>query len=42
MGGMLTVQSEGLEKGATFTLELPLVINKSGPAVQETARLLVN
>jgi signal transduction histidine kinase len=42
MGGMLTVQSEGLEKGAMFTLELPLVLNKSGPAVQETARLLAN
>jgi signal transduction histidine kinase len=42
MGGILTVQSKGPEKGATFTLELPLVINKSGPAAQETARFLVN
>ena len=42
MGGILTVQSKGLENGATFTLELPLVINKSGPAAQETARFLAN
>jgi signal transduction histidine kinase len=32
MGGMLTVQSQGLEKGAVFILELPLLINKSSPA----------
>ena len=40
MGGMLTVQSQGLAEGATFTLELPLVVNKSSRAGLETAGVL--
>jgi signal transduction histidine kinase len=42
MGGLLTVQSKGLEEGAAFTLELPLAINKSDPAALKTAELLTN